>query len=220
MSSELIVVSVCAYLTEISTPWRPEDHTTSKMVKALKGDDLNGYFEATVKGSKKRFDNSNAEHFRGLVPGAIYKAIRSVYDNDAVLVPIPNSNVTDPDQDDFKTFILAKAIAEKSKGGLSAIPALVFKGAQQKSRDGGPRSPYYFESVYKVARKIEGNIILIDDVVTSGGHLIGACWKLNSSSRRVVLGASFGSSTKEQIEHPFGIRQQTLNLDKVIPSFS
>ncbi len=177
MQLTLKVVSLCSYLTDTDNPWRPEDHTALKMVKALKGDEIKGYFELSVGGVKRRFDNSTAHNFVALIPSVMCKAILAEIQGNATIVPIPNSDVTDPAQGGFKTRKLAEDIARLSGGRLTAVPALVFKRPQQKSRDGGPRSPYHFEGEYRVVKDVTGPIALIDDVVTGGGHIIGACWK-------------------------------------------
>jgi hypothetical protein len=196
MPSELKVISLCSYLTEVSNPWRPEDHTASKMVKALKGDEINGYFELLVGGTKQRFDNSTASAFAKLIPAVLWKAISGEIPGNATIVPIPNSHITSTTQDGFKTLDLANEVAKNSGGRVKAVPALVFDKPQQKSRDGGPRSPYHFESAYRIVKDVSGPIILLDDVLTGAGHLIGACWKLKSPRREILLGCTFGSSTK------------------------
>jgi hypothetical protein len=68
------------------------------------------------------------------------------------------------------------------------MPALVFAEQQVKSREGGPRDPYHFENVYRIVRDVEAPIVLLDDVCTTGAHMIGACWKLKSPKRNIVLG--------------------------------
>jgi hypothetical protein len=55
-SGELKLVSICAYLTDVSVKWRDVDHTSSKMVKALKGDPIKGYLEHKIAGKVRRFD--------------------------------------------------------------------------------------------------------------------------------------------------------------------
>jgi phosphoribosylpyrophosphate synthetase len=142
------------------------------------------------------------------------KTILDEIAGNAILIPIPNSNITDASHSEFKTLELAKLIAGCSEGRLSAVPALIFERSQQKSRDGGPRSPYHFEGSYRIAHDVSGQIVLIDDVVTSGGHIIGACWKLKSHKRMIVLACTFGSTTKEQLNDPISRRSQMLSLEK------
>jgi phosphoribosylpyrophosphate synthetase len=61
--------------------------------------------------------------------------------------------------------------------------------------------------------EIEGPIVLLDDVCTSGRHLIGAHRLLHDPNKSpVVLACTFGRSTKEQIEHPVGLHAEEINL--------
>ena len=43
-SGAVKLISICAYLTDTSIQWRDADHTATKMVKALKGNAINGHF--------------------------------------------------------------------------------------------------------------------------------------------------------------------------------
>jgi hypothetical protein len=203
-------------LTAADPPeWRQSDHDASKMVKALKGDPINGYFTAVIGNIPVRFDKSNVGVFLKRIPLAIAKVIALELDGPATLVPIPNSHVTAACASDFPTFSLAKDVAAASQGKLTAVPALVFEEAQQKSRTGGPRNADHFERVYQINDDVEGPIILIDDVCTSGGHLIGAYRKLQSPPKReVAFACAFGRSTREQVNTPVGVRKETLDVTR------
>ena len=214
-SDELKLVTVCAYLTDVSVDWRGIDHTASKMVKALKGDPINGYFEHTIAGKVRRFDQNNIQQFLDRIPRVMAKSIARHVSTEATIVPIPNSHVTDPRTPDFRTLDLANAVARESDGQFTAVPALVFCEPQVKSREGGPRSPRHFESVYRLVKKVEGPVVLLDDVCTGGGHLIGACWKLDSASRRIVLASAFGRTTHEQLTSPISLREETLDVTRL-----
>jgi hypothetical protein len=217
MQSSLKIISFCSYLTDVSVQWRPEDHTASKMVKALKGDDIKGYFDVNVGGTNRRFDNSNIGDFVSLIPRLLAKALAREIADSATIVPIPNSHVTHPDDEGFKIRSMAEQIAKASKGQFSVVPALVFKAQQQKSRGGGHRSPYHFEEVYEVVGRAKPPIVLLDDVVTGGGHLIAACWKLGIEN--VAFGCTFGATTQEQRDSPFGRREIPLSLERIAPLF-
>jgi predicted amidophosphoribosyltransferase len=183
------------------------------MVKALKGDTIKGYFDTVIGGKTVRFNQSNANDFVKRIPAALAKVVALEIEGPATLVPIPNSHVTTIDAANFKTLELAKAMAAASGGKLTALPALVFNAAQQKSRTGGPRSTAHFEEAYRVVSEVFGPSILRDDVCTSGGHLIGAFRKLNSPpTREVVLACAFGRSTRDQVNTPVGVRKETLDV--------
>lgn len=214
MSSDgLKLITLCSYLTTYPPEWRQSDYDASKMVKALKGDPINGYFDFKIGDKLRRFDQSNVAEFVKRIPVALAKMIAREVEGPATLVPIPNSHVTDTNALDFRTLNLARSVAAASGGKLTVVPALVFKAAQQKSRLGGPRRAEHFEEAYRQACAVAGPIVLLDDVCTSGGHLIGAYRKLHAPpTRNVVLACTFGRSTREQVNTPVGIREETLDV--------
>ncbi len=216
MSSDgLKLITLCSYLTDVTEEWRGDDYKASKMVKALKGDPINGYFYLNVSGQNRRYTQSNIDEFLARVPRALSKYIRRNVEGRATIVPIPNSHVTDIDDDDFKTLELARNVARLSEGQFTVVPALVFRKPQVKSREGGPRSADHFESAYRLTSDVKGPIVLLDDVCTSGGHMIGAYRKLNAPpNRNVVLACAFGRSTKEQRPNSIGLYEETLDLSE------
>jgi hypothetical protein len=214
-SDELKLVTVCAYLTDVSVDWRGVDHTASKMVKALKGDPINGYFDHTIAGKVRRFDRTNIQEFLDRIPHVMAKTIARHLSTNATIVPIPNSHVTDPSDANFRTLDLAKAVAALSGGQFTAAPVLVFSEPQVKSREGGPRSPHHFETVYEIVKDVKGPIVLLDDVCTGGGHLVGAHWKLQSPRRDIVLASAFGRTTHEQLTSPISLRAETLDVRRL-----
>jgi hypothetical protein len=215
LNSNFRLISLCAYLTSVDNQWRDVDHVSSKMVKALKGDAIRGYFNYEVGGIIRRFDQSNISEFVTRIAPALARIIVRAHDGLATLVPIPNSHVISPDTGDFKTFDLATKIAAESGGRYSVAPALVFNEVQQKSREGGPRDPKHFEAAYRITRKVEGPIILVDDVCTGGGHLVGAHWRLHKSNSPIVLACTFGKSTRQQLDNPIGVREDLLDLSRI-----
>jgi hypothetical protein len=213
-SGGLRLITLCSYLTAADPPtWRQEDYDASKMVKALKGDTIKGYFDFKIGDAVKRFTQSNVAEFVKRIPVYMAKTIVREVDGPATLVPIPNSRVTAANAADFRTLELARLVAAASEGKLTVVPALVFKEPQQKSRTGGPRRADHFEQAYRLATVVRGPIVLIDDVCTSGGHLIGAYRKLRAPpTRDVVLACAWGRSTRERVNTPLGPREEYLDV--------
>src|SRR5262249_45163273 len=158
---------------DVGVGWRPEDYRALKMVKAIKGQPINGHFHSQVGGKWRKYNQSNVHEFVARAPRGLAASIRRHHSGPATIVPIPNSHVIAPDTPGFRTLELANEIAKHSNGVLKVTPALVFKVPQKKSHEGGPRHPDHFEAAYKVVSEVEGPIILFDDVCTGGGHLIG-----------------------------------------------
>jgi hypothetical protein len=216
MSSDgLKLLTLCSYLTGTSREWRQADWDASKMVKALKGDPINGYFEIPIGGKTRHFDQSNVAEFVERIPRALARMIARHVEGAATLVPIPNSSVTATASPEFRTLDLAKSVAAASRSQFSVVPALVFKKPQIKSRTGGPRDPHHFEQAYRLTSDVRGQIVLLDDVCTSGGHIIGAYWKLQAPpNRSVVLACAFGRSMREQVNTPVGPREEILDVSR------
>jgi hypothetical protein len=212
--NSLKLISVCAYLTDADVKWRKEDYRASKMVKALKGDPINGYFHSVVGGVYRKYDQSNVHQFVDRIPRALALNIIRHHDGPATIVPIPNSHVIATNTPGFKTLDLANQIAANSGGRFAVKPALVFDKVQQKSREGGPREASHFEKAYRVVQQVDGPIILLDDVCTGGGHLIGAHWRLHTQESPIVLACTFGRSTKQQLANPVGLLAEEIDLTR------
>jgi len=210
-ANELRVVSLCSYLTG-DLKARPLDWPAIKMVKALKGDPINGYFELLIDGIAHRFDKNNIGQFLDSVPRAMAAAILPRIEGSATLVPIPNSHVLRPDEPNFPTLKLAAGIAAASGGRLKTAVALVFKEPQEKARKGGPRGAAHLQDAYRIVGDVEGPIILVDDVWTLGGHLRAACWKLASPQRSVSLACTVAHTTHEHVDKPISVQEHTIDL--------
>ena len=216
---ELRVVTLCRYLTEIDCAWRPGDYTAMKIVKAVKGEPINGYFELRINGRLRTFDQDNIDQFKALLPSRLRKAILDRITGKATLIPIPHSHITRPDDPSFRMLQVAEEIARGSEGRLEVVPALVFRTKQVPSHRGGPRSPFHFERAYRLTQRVAGPVVLLDDVVTTGGYLIGACWKLAEIGADVALACALGKSTKVQDSDPLGSEEYTLDLARTVPDF-
>jgi hypothetical protein len=211
--SDLKVISLCSYLTgELKA--RTKDWPAIKMVKALKGDPINGYFDLAVDGKARRFTKENIAEFLELVPQVMASAILERVSGQATLVPIPNSHVVRPDDPNFSTLKLASGIASTSPGRLKVVPALIFTEPQEKARKGGPRGASHLFGAYQLASDVEGPIILVDDVWTLGGHLKAACWKLESPKRSVVLACTVARTTHEYVENPIEVQEHSIDLSR------
>jgi hypothetical protein len=211
------VHTFCRYLTSVGgTPWRNADWTANKLVKVLKGDTFKGYFDLTLpNGQERRFTQANAKDVLPVVHAVMAKMVRDAAPNrlPVSLVPIPNSSVTTVGSDAFRTRTLADGIATASGDGIVAVPAIVFTSAQTPSHKGGSRDPEYLQSQMKLAAKVRTPVILMDDVMTTGAHLIAAARLLREQGIDVLAAVAFAEATPEQEESVFRIKNAPLDLD-------
>jgi hypothetical protein len=54
-----------------------------------------------------------------------------------------------------------------------------------------------------------GQIILLDDVLTGGGHVKGSAWTIADADRDVKHAICCGRSVEEQLNDPFSVAPET-----------
>jgi hypothetical protein len=59
-----------------------------------------------------------------------------------------------------------------------------------------------------------GQIVLIDDIMTSGGHFIAASWELDDHARVAEFALACGRSLDAQIDDPFAVAPEDLDVSR------
>jgi hypothetical protein len=209
----LAVVCFCGYNCNRSVPWRQEDWHSYKWVQALKGKSLNGYGRVPVRGVSKHLSNENlsaAVEWFGLFVGD-YLASTNL-EGPFVIVPVPNSDCTIASGTKPRTRKLAKAICDVLNDESCVVDCLRWKKYLGSAREGGPREA---EILYKnLAFSKDGleeledidegtDVILVDDVTTSGGHLQACAAKLKSVGMVVDIVFCGGKTVYDQTKAAF-----------------
>jgi predicted amidophosphoribosyltransferase len=149
------------------------------LVQAIKHRDFKGFSEFRGNGKVFRVDNSakGRKIALGMVAGALAKKIEQAGYEHATLVPIPASDHTDPCEE-FTGSRLAEAIAER-KDGFVARSVLYFDEPVPRSSAGGGRNAHTIKRHLRItdSSNLE-NVVLIDDVLTTGAHVRGVSWFL------------------------------------------
>lgn len=129
-----------------------------------------------------------------------------------VLVPLPDSQAVKAVAE-CRTATLARAIAEKV--GPEATVADILRWSEpmkSAAKEDGPRDPreLYPKLVLLAGRRpSDGRYILIDDVMTTGGHIQAAAAKLNAADLRCSLAFCAGDTTDRRRD-PFGFFRREL----------
>ena len=216
MSAPLRVWWLLAYLTETEgLTWRDADYTTNKIVKALKGDAINGYFRVKIGDQWKSFDQSNIQEFMPTLFRAVATKLNELVTDDFDLVPIPNSSATIKDKGDFKTLSYARSIAEAVGSRATAVPALRWKEAKVSARKGGPRDPQLHCQNFALSQKPAHQVVLFDDVLTSGSQLIGACRRLAVPRIRPAFAIVIARTVHEQLDKMIGWRCEDIETEEI-----
>jgi len=151
--------------------WGDYEHVAHKFVQILKGEPANGYaWLPRPDGSKVKISTALA-HAAVNVWGTWAAArAQQIYPNGgALLIPIPSASCLQLGADP-KGSALASAVASRSTG-FQAVNAIHWAEKLTKASKGGPRDA---ETLFANARVLTGleklPVILIDDVITGGGH--------------------------------------------------
>ena len=195
---------------------RPGDYNATHMVKAVKGLPLhpNAYATVQVNGVwiKVRENNKQqavawfAEWAAKIVDDEASRLVQTV------LVPIPNSSAKSGTPPNFKTALLAHEIAKRCKSRVAVAPSLRWKTARPKSSDAASRRPELLYPELLLEGTIPlGRIVLIDDVYTTGGHVIASAWRLSENGRTVQSAICCGQTAHVQVPNPF--QRDTVELE-------
>lgn len=213
----LRVICRAQYLSEPVEDMRARDYNATHLVKAVKGLDLNpkAYTWVKIAGRRVKITETNKDEAIRWFAAWAARRIDVLGDADKVLVPVPGSSVVRTSPDDFRTALIARAIAARSKTPTVVAAVLRWKTPMTPSRDGGPRDPriLYPNIVLKGALP-DGTLVLVDDVYTSGGHLIASAWRLVDQGRTVDFAVCCGRSLHYQLDNPFSVAEESLDLTR------
>lgn len=200
MSKPLSVWSILFYLTEVEgLEWRQADYDANKMIRAVKGEPIKGYFEIDTGDKRRRFDQNNvAADFLPVLWRAIARKLSATVSGPFDIVPIPNSTATVEDFSDCRIFQHGRAIADAVGNGTKCVTALRWKNAKTPAHEGGSRDPQvHFENL-RVVEKPTRQFILFDDVLTTGSQTIAAYRRLVKAGVTPMLGMVVGRAVKDQ----------------------
>lgn len=194
----LRVHAACYYRSksdEWTDKWEKSHFNARNIVKGVKRLPFDGFtILKTASGKSLRLDNTPngqaiaLKYAAQLVAGLIQKA---GYEH-ASVVPIPASDHVNPGQD-FTGSRLAQAIQQQNPNFV-AEPVLYFDSILPKSAGGGGRDAHEIQQHLRATQRLATlqNIVLIDDVYTSGAHLRAAARFLRAAGKPVEDGFFVG----------------------------
>lgn len=213
----LRVKPMVQYLTEQVEKMRDQDYTALSVAKAVKGREPGGRNKTLLfKKQPFSFGPGNPAGAVALWTAWAADIVRSSLDRPdepVVIVPVPNSQATTEDRADFRTWELARLIAESVGGNVMALDELRWTEVMPKASEGGPRHAYQLYPKLACALQYDpaADRILIDDVLTSGGHMQAAAARLTRAGTNVVAGLACGRTMHVQVTNPFGMPVEELS---------
>ena len=208
----LRVISFATYLTNVDVAWRGEDYDALKFVKAIKGKPINKYAYVPVGKAKRRLEQGNADDAIGWFGELAMAPTRdSRLPRPLILVPIPNSSCTSTNGKVPRTTRLAKALLVQLGEG-EVWDRLRWTTIMIPSSQGGTRDPQeLYENLVVTKDPPKGSLVLIDDVRTTGGHLLAAAARLVEKGGRVPLAVCAARTVWDQDQEPFSMLDERLD---------
>lgn len=218
--SEIGVYCQAQYLTSAVANMRPCDYDATHLVKAVKGLNLTtgAYTVIRIGGRWVTIREGNKDEAIEWFAEWAASLVDSLGAHDKVLVPVPASNYTGRGSKDFRTATIATAISEKCNTAVGVCLSLYWKHVQVKSRKGGTRDASVLYRNMGLSNYLPpGDVILIDDVYSTGGHLRAATWSLADSGREVLAGVCCGRTSWQQLADPFKVEKEMLDVSRQEP---
>lgn len=213
-SMPLPVISFSTYLTIADgVAWRPDDYNARDFVLAIKGKEIAGYAFVRCRGTWRRFENLNREDVVAWF-GEIVAEYAEGHPLPAscVLVPIPGSQADVTCEGTPRVTVLAQAVATALPSSPPVRDVLRWDSPIVSSRlMAGTRDVAALYRRLRLIGTVEGErVMLVDDVLTLGGHLRACAAKLRSAGADVLLGLCAARADQIPAKDPFAVRCEIL----------
>lgn len=213
----LVVHAMGAYASYSSSEieWRRDDYDINKLVKSLKGEQVKGY--AKLRGADRVLRHiTNGDRDPALQYFAAWaeRLLGSLDLGRIVLVPIPSSSCTSY-RHGGAPFDMANAIQARMGRQVKVERWLRFVEEMTPSHDGGTRSVDVLMDAMRVARaEMSGaQVVLVDDVKTTGAHCKASARKLRAFGANVEMAVVAASTVWARHPHPFNVASEDIEED-------
>ncbi|WP_371038669.1 hypothetical protein [Rhodosalinus sp. FB01] len=213
----LTVVPMVQYLTQPVEEMRDQDYKSLSIAKAVKGREPGGRAKSMRLGDKTYSfgpgDPAGAIDLWTAWAVNVISGAMNPPNGQLVIVPVPNSQATTADNDDFRTWELARRIAAAIGENVQALDELRWSEVMPKASEGGPRQAYdLFPKLHCTLKNDPGvDRILLDDVMTSGGHLQASAARIKASGAAVEAAIVCGRTMHVQVTNPFSMPIEKLS---------
>lgn len=225
----LQVLTLARYMTGMGVPRSDSEWGAYKWVRAMKEMEFKGHGFVPVRGEYKQISHANtgeAARWFGMRGADLIAGTNIGKDRKLWLVPIPCSKavVGQPTANPYAPLFLAQELETElaliGYPNASAVEVLRWSEPMASSRtSGGTRDPIALFPKLVAIKKIPDDaiVVLIDDVVTKGGHLQACAARLRHSGAGagIWMALCAAKTTHESSEKAFEVER--MDLDDYTP---
>jgi hypothetical protein len=204
------------FMATYYSPWahnnlapRSQDQWHSfKFCRAVKNRRINGSLVFPWQTGPEVIDESSAGRARIIFGEFIKYVFDQTGIKDAVLVPVPSKDGL-VSAHEFRSYTMVK---EAAANRWIVAPALRFTAALQPAAAGGPRGRELLRPYLAITQAIPaGSIILVDDIVTTGGSLLASYDILSTAGRPPTAAIVCGHTVSDSLLSSFGHHQKNID---------
>ena len=192
-------------------PWQQGHYNVNKLVKALKGDTVKGFAEfLCADGVRRRFDESTKHIAFDIFAIWAEHRLSQITARPITLVAVPSSTQIDFDQD-APPGRMATTTSARNGARFKVAKVLRFTEPLQSARKGGSRNRAFLKD--KLAFRggtFTRPVVLVDDVKTTGNHLLACADVLREAGATVELGIVAAFATTDPMPNPLAVDPEDL----------
>jgi predicted amidophosphoribosyltransferase len=205
-------ISYCRYRT---TPggWTGDQFISQGIVKAIKGEPFRGYRQISVGGYIRNLQAGNQTL---AINWFAERVVEETDFDDGLysLVPIPDRNKTPTATHVSRTLLLAQALVARLPQQFDIWDHLRFRRPMiEKTRN---ENLLYTNMICTSDRPPAGFVILLDDVCTTGSHVLAARRRLRECGAQDICSMSVARTMSVTDEQVFGFREDTVHSTPTI----
>jgi hypothetical protein len=200
-----------AYRSDVASKWRPADYNVRNLVKALKGESFKGYSNVAFAGKNYTFTAQDTAPAYQLWSNWAAARLHELKLGKVTVVPVPASDQVTYGQATCPVK-MANALAALAPKQVAVGNFLRHRTKQsQAHKEGGSRNSETIAAalVCNVTDK-SLPVVLVDDVKTTGSHLLAAARTLREHGVTVEHALVAGRAVWEAVENPYLVKPEDL----------
>ncbi|MBL7099973.1 MAG: hypothetical protein ISS15_20135 [Alphaproteobacteria bacterium] len=210
----MIVYYMCTYYSQWAhnniAPRSQDQWYSFKFCRAVKSRLINGTLTFPWNTGPEVINSQSVGRARWIFGLFIQRTLANLHLPNPILVPVPSKDGLLNAQTFRSLEMVQEAIA--THGNWIIAPVLRFSQALQPANAGGPRGREALRPYMRVLCDAPpGQIVLVDDIITSGGSLLASYDALAAIGRPPIAAIVCGHTVSDSLLSAFGLHQKNVD---------